>query len=104
MRVMDVEINVVFTSTLLQGEWLASRPGRFTPRKVPSVLNEYDAGLISEPIWTTWRNENSCLCRNLNSNFSVVQPLASHVHNPLTLFSTRRILNVKHVRISPLTS
>jgi hypothetical protein len=34
---VDVWIHIVFTSALVGGEWLTSRPGRFTPGKEPTV-------------------------------------------------------------------
>jgi hypothetical protein len=37
----------------------------------------YEAEWTPEPVWTTWRRENSWLYRNSNSNSSVVQPIAS---------------------------
>jgi hypothetical protein len=36
-----------------------------------------EAGWAPEPIWTTWRRENYCPHRDLNSDPSVVQPVAS---------------------------
>jgi hypothetical protein len=33
---MDVQIHVFLTSALVGGEWLASRPGRFTPGEIAS--------------------------------------------------------------------
>jgi hypothetical protein len=29
------------------------------PQKEPTVLIGYEAGWIQEPVWTTWRKENS---------------------------------------------
>jgi hypothetical protein len=35
----DVQIHVFLTSVLVGGEWLASRPGRFNPRKEPPATH-----------------------------------------------------------------
>jgi hypothetical protein len=36
---VDVQTHVFLTSVLVAGEWLASRPGRFTPgERIPSTL------------------------------------------------------------------
>jgi hypothetical protein len=32
---VDVQIHIFLTSALVEGEWSASRPGRFTPEKSP---------------------------------------------------------------------
>jgi len=43
-----------------RGDQTASRPGRFTPRKDPLVLNDWEVGWAVELIWTFWRwEENS---------------------------------------------
>jgi hypothetical protein len=42
-------------------EWSASRPSRFTPGEIPSGTR-----WAPEPVWTLWRTEESCLCRNSN--------------------------------------
>jgi hypothetical protein len=34
---VDAQIHIFLTSALVGGEWSASRPGRFTPRKEPQV-------------------------------------------------------------------
>jgi hypothetical protein len=60
---MDVQIHVLLTSALVAGEWSASRPGPLPPRKVPD-----EAEWGSEPVWTTWRRENSCPPAPLSSS------------------------------------
>jgi hypothetical protein len=37
----------------------------------------YEVGWTPEPVWTTWRSENSWPYRDSNSNSSVVQPVTS---------------------------
>jgi hypothetical protein len=44
-----------FTLVLDDGEWSASRPGRFiSVRKNPSVPIVQEAGWSTETIWTPW--------------------------------------------------
>jgi hypothetical protein len=47
------------TSTLDGAEWSASRLGRFAFGEKPPVLIAKEAGWAPEPVWTTWRTENS---------------------------------------------
>jgi hypothetical protein len=52
----------------------------------------------SEPVWTTWRSEYSCPCRDLNSDPSVVQP-AVYCNNsnvPYILIYILFILDIPH--------
>jgi hypothetical protein len=53
-------------------------PAALTPGKEPPVPIGEEVGLIPEPVWTTWRRENSWFYRESNSGPSVVQPVASH--------------------------
>jgi hypothetical protein len=55
---VDVEIHVFFAFALAGGEWSASRPGRFTPRKELPVPIGKDAGRTPEPVRMTWRRED----------------------------------------------
>jgi hypothetical protein len=57
-------------------EWSASRLGRFTPRKEPTVypLYIYRVGWTPEPVSTTWISENSWPYKDSNSDLTVVQP------------------------------
>jgi hypothetical protein len=74
---VDVYIYVFLTSALVGGEWSASRPGCFTPRrKSPQYpLNKRLSGPQS---WSgTWRTESSWLYQYSNYDPSVVQPVAS---------------------------
>jgi hypothetical protein len=75
--VVDVQIHVFLTSTLIGGEWSASRSGRFIKWKEPLVPIRQETGWTSEPVWTTWRRENSCPYRDSNSDPSIVQPVAN---------------------------
>jgi hypothetical protein len=34
---VDVQIQVLLTSALVEGEWSASRPGRFIPEEEPPI-------------------------------------------------------------------
>jgi hypothetical protein len=64
---MDAYVHVFLTSTLVGGEWSASRPSCFTPWESAST----------GPDWTTWRGEKYCPYRDSNSYPSAVQPVAS---------------------------
>jgi hypothetical protein len=66
---VGVQIHIFLTSALVEGEWSVSRPGRFPPGE--------EVGWTSEPVWTTLRRENSWPYHDLNSDTSVVQPVAS---------------------------
>jgi hypothetical protein len=67
-----LQIYIFLTWALVGGEWSASRPGRFTPRG-----KSHEVGWTPEPVWTTWRRENSYTHWDSNSDPSVVQPVAS---------------------------
>jgi hypothetical protein len=56
-------------STLVGGEWSASRPGRYT-------YGERALGAL-EPVWTTWRGEKSCPYQDWKSDPSAIQRVAS---------------------------
>jgi hypothetical protein len=54
-----VHILVLFTWALDEGEWSASRPGRFILwEKLPALIAK-EAGWAPEPLWTAWKGENS---------------------------------------------
>jgi hypothetical protein len=59
------------------GEWSASLPGRFTPWERAPGTRWIGDWWAPELVWTTWRRENSWPYRNLNSEPSVVQSVAS---------------------------
>jgi hypothetical protein len=56
-----------FNKALVGGEWLASRPCRFTPgERVPGT--HWIGGWVApKPVLTTWARENSLPYRNSNS-------------------------------------
>jgi hypothetical protein len=68
------------TSALDGGEWSASRPGRtLPPGKGTPVPIVQEAGWATEMFWTQRLEEKSFrLCRGLNLNRPVVQPVARH--------------------------
>jgi hypothetical protein len=73
---VDVYIHIFLTSALFGGEWSFSHPDRFTPgQRAPST--HWIGWWTPEPVWTTLGTENSYPHRDLNSNPSVVQPVAS---------------------------
>jgi hypothetical protein len=53
-------------------------PATLPPGKEPLVPIGQEAGWAPEPVWTTWRRENSWPYRDSNSDPSVVQPICSH--------------------------
>jgi hypothetical protein len=66
-----------YWSAPVGGESSASRPGRFTPREIAPVPIGEEAEWALEPVWKTWRRENSCSYRDSNFDPSVIQPVAS---------------------------
>jgi hypothetical protein len=62
------------------GEWSASRLGHaLSPGKGPPVPTGQEAGWAPEPIWTQKPKEKSLrLCRGLNLDRPVVQPVVRH--------------------------
>jgi hypothetical protein len=52
-------------------------PAVLPPGKEPPVPIGWEFGLAPEPVWTTWRRENSLPYRDSNLDPSVVQPVAS---------------------------
>jgi hypothetical protein len=48
----------ILTSALDGGEWLASRPGRFTLKEGPPVPIRWEAEWGTEPIWKLWREKS----------------------------------------------
>jgi hypothetical protein len=61
------------------GEWMYDPHFLYlgTSWKEPPVLIGQEVGCTSEPVWTIWRSENSLPHRDSNSDFSVIQPVAS---------------------------
>jgi hypothetical protein len=55
--VVEVECNLLWT---LSGcELSASCPDRFTAREMSRGVHRPEAGWVTEPVWTFWRNESS---------------------------------------------
>jgi hypothetical protein len=79
--------HVFLTGALVGGEWSTSRPGRFIPKEI-APGNHWIRGCEGpEPVWTMWRGENSWPQRDLNSDSSVVKPLASRYADCIILAS-----------------
>jgi hypothetical protein len=74
---VDVYIHIFLISALAGGEWSASPPGRFTPRESDPGTHWIGGWVTPEPVWTTWRRENSWPHQDSNSDPSVFQPVAS---------------------------
>jgi hypothetical protein len=74
---VKVLIQNFLTSAQVGDEWSASRPGSFTPEERASVTHWIGGWVGPDPVWTTWRRENSRPYRNSNSDPSVVQVVAS---------------------------
>jgi hypothetical protein len=68
--------SAIFTSALVEGEWSASLPRRFTPEKRAPVPTGWEAGWTTKPVWTARRRENSWLYQDSNSDPTVIHPLA----------------------------
>jgi hypothetical protein len=56
---VDVQIHIYLTSAVAGSKWSASRPGCFTTEEKPPVPTIRAVGWAPEPVWTTWRRENS---------------------------------------------
>jgi hypothetical protein len=75
---VNVLIHNSLTSALDGGEWSVSGPYALPPEKEPPVPIGQEVGWTPEPVWTTWRSNNSWPYRDSNTNLSVVQPVTSH--------------------------
>jgi hypothetical protein len=76
-------------------------PAALTPGQEPPAPNVYEAGWAPEPVWTLWRREKSCSCRQSNPGRSARSPSIyqlshpenirkiSHGHHIFTLHSTK---------------
>jgi hypothetical protein len=69
------------TLALGGGEWSVSRPSHtLAPGKGPQVPIVQGTGWAPEPVWTQRLEEKfSCLCRGLNLDRLVVQPVADTI-------------------------
>jgi hypothetical protein len=74
---VDVQIHVFLTSALVEDEWSASRPGRFTPEKEPPVPLARRLG--GPHIRSGWREEVQKFWpyQDSNADLSAVRPVAS---------------------------
>jgi hypothetical protein len=54
----EVQLDAGLTSALDKGEWTASHPGRFTPRKMTPIPSGQEPGWAPEPVLSVWRREN----------------------------------------------
>jgi hypothetical protein len=59
-------------------------PAALPPGKEPLVPTGQEVGWTPEPVWMIWRRGNSWPYQDLNSDPSVVQPIASHYTNYAT--------------------
>jgi hypothetical protein len=73
---MDVYIHIFLTSTLAGGEWVASRPGRITPRGRAPVTH-WIGGLVDPRASLDDVEKILEPTGPWNSDPSVVQPVAS---------------------------
>jgi hypothetical protein len=56
---LDVQIHIFLTSALVGGSVQLHVPVALPPGKEPPVFIGQEAGWAPEPVWTTWRRENS---------------------------------------------
>jgi hypothetical protein len=49
---VEVQLHAFLTSALYGGEWPASCPGHFTPRRKIPVSITQEVGWYPEPVWT----------------------------------------------------
>jgi hypothetical protein len=56
-------------------------PAALPPGKEPPIYNGKEAVWTAEPVWTTWRNKNSCPHRDSISDSLVVQPVIGNWEN-----------------------
>jgi hypothetical protein len=66
-------------------------PAALPSGKEPAVPIGQEVGWTPQPIWTTWRRENSCPYRDSNSDHSVVQHVASHYTDYAILAPNRQV-------------
>jgi hypothetical protein len=66
-------------------------PAALPPGKEPPVPIGYEVGWTPEPVYTTWRSENSCPHRDSNSDPSAVQPVVNRY--PGSLANVYALLN-----------
>jgi hypothetical protein len=92
MRGVDVQTHVFLISALVGGEWPAFRLGHFTPGVRTPIPIGYEIEWAPEPVWKTWRSENSYPHRDSNSHFSVVQPVASRCRT--NFYTINKILQI----------
>jgi hypothetical protein len=62
---MEVQLHAFLTSALGEGEWLASRPGHFTPTERASAIHR-TGGLVSVRGGLDAVEKIPCLCRESN--------------------------------------
>jgi hypothetical protein len=73
---VDVQTQIFLTSALVGGEWLALRPGLFTPEESAPGNHSIECWVAPGTVWTTLRRENSWPYWDSNSETSIVQPVA----------------------------
>jgi hypothetical protein len=75
-RHMDVYSHIFLTSALVGGDWLTSRPGRFTPGERAPSTHWIGSWWAPELVWMTWRRENSWPYWYSNSHPSAILTLS----------------------------
>jgi hypothetical protein len=60
--------------------YLEASADAFPQEKELPILIALETGWAPETVWKTWRNENSCLHRDLNFDQSVVYPVANRLY------------------------
>jgi hypothetical protein len=99
---------IFLTSALVGGEWSATRPCRFTSRgKSPRYPLDRRLG-VPEPVWSTWRKENSRPFRYLKSNPFSRPARSQSLYRPRYLGSLKKLrayvitFHTKHRDISQI--
>jgi hypothetical protein len=91
---VDVQIHVFLTSAQFVVSGQHHTPAALPPGEEPPVPIGKEAGWAREPVWTTWRGEESYPYRDSKFDPSAVQPVASRhtdCANTRICFNTLRV-------------